>query len=190
MGCVCPGCFTDESNDNLAQNVNTVDVIMPSWPAFIYTNPKLGRYLLEGLFRYQATGQYPNKWSVHDLGADLFYFLRCRFLSEHFVHRSFLSASTRTQRWYVIVFGGSSNFSLYHGSHSGNDEPMPVEGLRLLRSFCTIVLMDGNREREYAHHDPQLYASFGRQLPDHQLCMSSLHSGLARRFSPHGTLHL
>ncbi|KLO07574.1 DUF1793-domain-containing protein [Schizopora paradoxa] len=50
-------------------NVNTVDVIMPSWPAFLYTNPKLGRFLLEGLFRYQATGQYPNKWSVHDLGA-------------------------------------------------------------------------------------------------------------------------
>ncbi|KAI5122587.1 hypothetical protein M0805_004803 [Coniferiporia weirii] len=50
-------------------NVNTVDVIFPSWPAFLYTNPELGRYLLEGLFRYQATGQYPNKWSVHDLGA-------------------------------------------------------------------------------------------------------------------------
>ena len=53
------------------QNVNTVDVIMPSWPAFLYTSPKLGRFLLEGLFRYQATGQYPNKWSVHDLGANL-----------------------------------------------------------------------------------------------------------------------
>lgn len=31
-------------------------------------NPTLGRYLLEGLFQYQETGQYPNKWSVHDLG--------------------------------------------------------------------------------------------------------------------------
>ncbi|KAE9397145.1 DUF1793-domain-containing protein [Gymnopus androsaceus JB14] len=50
-------------------NVNTVDVIMPAWPAFLYTNPVFGKYLLEGLFRYQATGLYPNKWSVHDLGA-------------------------------------------------------------------------------------------------------------------------
>ncbi|KAM6494692.1 protein of unknown function (DUF1793) domain containing protein [Amanita muscaria] len=50
-------------------NVNTVDVIFPTWPILLYTNPALGKYLLEGLFRYQATGQYPNKWSVHDLGA-------------------------------------------------------------------------------------------------------------------------
>ncbi|KAJ6452366.1 DUF1793-domain-containing protein [Mycena vulgaris] len=50
-------------------NVNTVDVIFPAWPIFLYTNPALGKFLLEGLFRYQASGQYPNKWSVHDLGS-------------------------------------------------------------------------------------------------------------------------
>ncbi|KAF8205102.1 DUF1793-domain-containing protein [Pholiota molesta] len=51
-------------------NVNTVDVIFPAWPVLLYTNPALGKFLLEGLFRYQATGQYPNKWSVHDLGSN------------------------------------------------------------------------------------------------------------------------
>lgn len=50
-------------------NVNTVDVIFPAWPTLLYANPLLGKYLLEGLFRYQATGQYPNKWSVHDIGS-------------------------------------------------------------------------------------------------------------------------
>lgn len=50
-------------------NVNTVDVIFPSWPVLLYTNPVLGKYLLLGLLEYQATGQYPNKWSAHDLGA-------------------------------------------------------------------------------------------------------------------------
>ncbi|KAJ7781099.1 hypothetical protein B0H16DRAFT_1710344 [Mycena metata] len=50
-------------------NVNTVDVIFPAWSIFLYANPALGKYLLEGLFRYQATGLYPNAWSVHDLGA-------------------------------------------------------------------------------------------------------------------------
>ncbi|KAJ7140461.1 DUF1793-domain-containing protein [Mycena filopes] len=50
-------------------NVNTVDVIFPAWPILLYINPALGKYLIEGLFRYQATGLYPNKWSVHDLGA-------------------------------------------------------------------------------------------------------------------------
>ncbi|KAK7061847.1 DUF1793-domain-containing protein [Favolaschia claudopus] len=53
-------------------NVNTVDVIFPSWPIFLYTNPMLGKFLLEGLFRYQASGQYPNAWSVHDLGQSPF----------------------------------------------------------------------------------------------------------------------
>jgi hypothetical protein len=51
------------------QNVNTVDVIFPSWPAFLYMNPMLGQYLLQGLFEYQATGQWPNAWSIHDLGS-------------------------------------------------------------------------------------------------------------------------
>ncbi|EIM81332.1 DUF1793-domain-containing protein [Stereum hirsutum FP-91666 SS1] len=50
-------------------NVNTVDVIFPAFPAFLYTNPDLVKYLLLPLFEYQATGQYPNAWAVHDMGA-------------------------------------------------------------------------------------------------------------------------
>ncbi|KAH9938228.1 DUF1793-domain-containing protein [Fomitopsis serialis] len=50
-------------------NVNTVDVIYPAWPIFLYTNPAIGKYLLLSLFEYQATGQYPNGWAVHDMGA-------------------------------------------------------------------------------------------------------------------------
>ncbi|KAK0453442.1 hypothetical protein EV421DRAFT_1700907 [Armillaria borealis] len=50
-------------------NINTVDVIFPAWPVLLYTNPILGKHLLEVLFRYQATGQYPNAWSVHDIGS-------------------------------------------------------------------------------------------------------------------------
>lgn len=53
----------------VTQNVNTVDVIFPTWPILLYTNPALGKYLLLPLFEYQTTGQYPNKWSVHDMGA-------------------------------------------------------------------------------------------------------------------------
>lgn len=55
--------------------MNTVDVIFPAWPIFLYTNPSYGRYLLEPLFEYQATGQYPNKYSMHDLG--MFHTLEC-----------------------------------------------------------------------------------------------------------------
>ncbi|KAG8714064.1 hypothetical protein FRC08_012425 [Ceratobasidium sp. 394] len=50
-------------------NMNTVDVIFPAWPVYLYLNPDFGRRLLEPLLQYQQTGQYPNKWSIHDLGA-------------------------------------------------------------------------------------------------------------------------
>ncbi|KAG7096816.1 hypothetical protein E1B28_004225 [Marasmius oreades] len=50
-------------------NTNTVDVIFPAWPIFLYTNPQLGKFLLEGILRYQASGLYPNKWCVHDIGS-------------------------------------------------------------------------------------------------------------------------
>ncbi|KAH9940434.1 DUF1793-domain-containing protein [Epithele typhae] len=50
-------------------DVNTVDVIFPSWPLFLYTNPEIGKQLLLPLLAYQASGLYPNKYSVHDLGS-------------------------------------------------------------------------------------------------------------------------
>jgi hypothetical protein len=36
------------------QNVNTVDVIFPAWPAYIYLNPSWAKYLLLPLFEYQG----------------------------------------------------------------------------------------------------------------------------------------
>lgn len=50
-------------------NAQTVDVIYPAYPFFLYSSPRWLSYLLEPLFEYQTTGQYPNKYSVHDLGA-------------------------------------------------------------------------------------------------------------------------
>uniref|UniRef100_A0A0W0EZL0 Glutaminase n=1 Tax=Moniliophthora roreri TaxID=221103 RepID=A0A0W0EZL0_MONRR len=50
-------------------NMNTVDVIFPAWPAMLYFNPAIGKYLLDAHFQYQSTGQYPNKYALHDLGA-------------------------------------------------------------------------------------------------------------------------
>lgn len=49
-------------------NAQTVDVIYPAYPFFLYSSPRWLSYLLEPLFEYQTTGQYPNKYSVHDLG--------------------------------------------------------------------------------------------------------------------------
>lgn len=62
-----PLLFLKEISSN--GNSQTVDVIFPAYPFFLYTNPKWAAYLLEPLIEHQLSGQYPNKYSMHDLGA-------------------------------------------------------------------------------------------------------------------------
>ncbi|KAH7101372.1 DUF1793-domain-containing protein [Auriculariales sp. MPI-PUGE-AT-0066] len=50
-------------------NMNTADVIYPAWPILLWMSPEYGRHLLEPLLQYQASGLYPNKWALHDMGA-------------------------------------------------------------------------------------------------------------------------
>lgn len=49
--------------------MNTVDVIFPAHPIFLYTNPQLLRYLLKPLYEIQERGRYPNRYAMHDIGA-------------------------------------------------------------------------------------------------------------------------
>ncbi|KAH0258916.1 DUF1793-domain-containing protein, partial [Aureobasidium melanogenum] len=49
-------------------DMQTVDVIFPAFPLFIYFNPDLGRLLLEPLFINQEAGNWPNAYAIHDLG--------------------------------------------------------------------------------------------------------------------------
>jgi hypothetical protein len=58
--------FKEISSDG---NMNTVDVIYPAFPFFLYTNPRWLAYLLEPLIEHQLSGQYPNDYSMHDIGA-------------------------------------------------------------------------------------------------------------------------
>ncbi|KAG0651856.1 Glutaminase A [Hyphodiscus hymeniophilus] len=50
-------------------NIQTVDVIFPFHPILLYTEPSLMKLLLDPLFENQESGQYPNMYSMHDLGA-------------------------------------------------------------------------------------------------------------------------
>jgi len=61
-----PVIFLKEISSN--GNSQTVDVIFPAFPFFLYTNPRWLAYLLEPLLEHQLSGQYPNKYSMHDLG--------------------------------------------------------------------------------------------------------------------------
>ncbi|KAF1958115.1 DUF1793-domain-containing protein [Byssothecium circinans] len=62
-----PLLFLKEISSN--GNTQTVDVIFPAFPFFLYTNPKWGAYLLQPLIEHQKAHLYPNKYSMHDLGA-------------------------------------------------------------------------------------------------------------------------
>ena len=50
-------------------NTQTIDIIYPAFPFFIYTNPRWFAYLLEPLIEHMLSGQYPNKYAMHDLGS-------------------------------------------------------------------------------------------------------------------------
>ena len=51
-------------------NLQTIDVIYPAFPFFLYTNPRWLVYLLEPLLEHTLSGQYPNKYAMHDLGSN------------------------------------------------------------------------------------------------------------------------
>ncbi|KAG8534069.1 uncharacterized protein KY384_000912 [Bacidia gigantensis] len=50
-------------------NFQTIDVIFPAFPFFLYTNPRWLAYLLAPILEHTLSGQYPNKYALHDLGA-------------------------------------------------------------------------------------------------------------------------
>lgn len=51
-------------------NINTVDVIFPAHPIFLYTNPELLDLLLKPLYEFQESGKYPNSYAMHDIGSN------------------------------------------------------------------------------------------------------------------------
>lgn len=61
-----PLLFLKEISSN--GDMQTVDVIFPAFPFFLYTNPRWLAYLLEPLIEHQLSGQYPNDYSLHDIG--------------------------------------------------------------------------------------------------------------------------
>ena len=50
-------------------NVSSVDVLHPSMPAFLYTNPYLVQLLLDPVLTYTESGLWPEVYCVHDIGA-------------------------------------------------------------------------------------------------------------------------
>lgn len=50
-------------------NLNTIDMIFPSFPFWLYTNPRWLAYMLEPNIQHTLSGQYPRNYTMHDLGA-------------------------------------------------------------------------------------------------------------------------
>lgn len=61
-----PLMFQKEISSN--GNMNTVDVIFPALPFYLYANPDMLKFVLNPLFYHQENGFYPNGYSMHDLG--------------------------------------------------------------------------------------------------------------------------
>ncbi|CAI7632619.1 hypothetical protein N7533_000851 [Penicillium manginii] len=51
-------------------NMNTVDVVFPAYPIFLYSNPELLKLVLEPLYENQEAGKYPNTYAMHDMGSN------------------------------------------------------------------------------------------------------------------------
>ncbi|KAL1867663.1 hypothetical protein Daus18300_006218 [Diaporthe australafricana] len=49
-------------------NINTVDVLYPATPFFLWANPEMLKYTLEAMYQNTESGFYPNGYSMHDLG--------------------------------------------------------------------------------------------------------------------------
>ncbi|KAL5092772.1 hypothetical protein Trisim1_000509 [Trichoderma cf. simile WF8] len=58
--------FLKEISSN--SDIQTVDVIFPTWPIMLYLDPNLIKYTLAPLLENQESGHYPNKYAIHDLG--------------------------------------------------------------------------------------------------------------------------
>ncbi|KAG9237226.1 hypothetical protein BJ875DRAFT_540678 [Amylocarpus encephaloides] len=63
-----PYLFLKEISSN--GNTQTVDVIYPSIPIFLYLNPILVKYLLDPLYENQESGHWPHAYAIHDLGTN------------------------------------------------------------------------------------------------------------------------
>lgn len=63
-----PYFFLKEISSN--GNMQTVDVIYPAMPIFLYTNPELLKLMLDPHFENQESGHYPNPHAIHDLGSN------------------------------------------------------------------------------------------------------------------------
>ncbi|KAI1464883.1 uncharacterized protein F4812DRAFT_440820 [Daldinia caldariorum] len=61
-----PLMFQKEISSN--GNINTVDVLYPTSPFFLYANPTLLKYIFQPLCELQEGGLYPNTYSTHDIG--------------------------------------------------------------------------------------------------------------------------
>lgn len=62
-----PYLFLEEISSD--DNVQTVDVMYPSMPVFLYLNPELVRYLLAPVIFYAESGQWPQLFAPHDIGS-------------------------------------------------------------------------------------------------------------------------
>lgn len=61
-----PMLFLKEISSN--SDIQTVDVMFPAHPLYLWFNPETIKWLLDPLFENQESGHYPHNSAIHDLG--------------------------------------------------------------------------------------------------------------------------
>ena len=59
--------FTKEISSN--GNVNTLDILFPTFPIYYVTNSDIIKLLLEPVLRYLQAWRWSHEWAFHDIGS-------------------------------------------------------------------------------------------------------------------------
>lgn len=108
-------------------NTQTVDVIYPAMPIFLYTNPELLKLLLDPHFENQESGHYPNMSAIHDLG-------------EHYPNATG-HPDGKDEKMPVEECGNQLTMVLAYVQHSGNAEYIKSH-YKLLKQWVDYLIRD------------------------------------------------
>ncbi|KAK8057109.1 glutaminase [Apiospora saccharicola] len=129
-------------------NVNTLDVMFPATPFFLYANPEILKYALEPIFQFQESGFYPNQWAMHDLGEEsgnliLMSFAYYKFSgNSDWLHRHYPTLSQSTS--YLLSYSKIPDAQLSTDDFAGtliNQTNLAIKGVIALKAMSIMSRM-------------------------------------------------
>ena len=89
--------------------MNEVDVLYAAFPAYLYLNPQLGKYLLAPLLEFQESSQYTNAYAAQNLGSS-YRLVYCFGSAEDLAGTNYPNATGNTAAHNLGIEGRILNF--------------------------------------------------------------------------------